>query len=114
MTRCFVAGKAVSGGGVPIELTRCALPVKCEDPARTPGLSLCSITHFLCSIAYYFKYTGLTITHLPSGRKFDLVWMVDCGRVLHRFGGLTTNRRSQQISKSAVSGQRSAEQWGEP
>src|ERR1039458_2734274 len=63
--------------------------IKCEGPARTPGLSV-----FLCSIAYYFKYTGWRITHLPCWRKFDLVWMVDCGRVLHRFGGLTTNQEA--------------------
>ena len=44
--------------------------IKCEGPARTPGLS-----EFYCllllSIAYYFKYTGWSITHLPCWRKFD-------------------------------------------
>jgi hypothetical protein len=43
------------------------------------------------SISYLLlKYTGSTITQLPCWRKFDLVWIVDCGRVLHRGGGLTT------------------------
>src|ERR1017187_3306391 len=50
--------------------------IKCEGPARTPGLSV-----FYCLL---LKYIGWSITHLPCWRKFDLVWMVDCGRLLHR------------------------------
>src|ERR1035441_8942491 len=54
---------------------------------------------------HYVKYTKRRETQLHVWEKFDLVWMVDCGRVLHRFGGLTTNQ-SQRISLSAISGGR--------
>src|ERR1035441_224816 len=56
-----------------------------ERPGGWPGLLLIS--------AYYLKYTKLSETHLLWRRKFYVVWMVDCGRVLHRGGGLTTFRR---------------------
>src|ERR1039457_6756937 len=47
------------------------------------------------SISYLLlKYTESSETHLLCGEKFYLVWMVGCGRVLHRDGGLTTFRGS--------------------
>src|ERR1035437_4891044 len=64
------------------ELSAARLRVKCEGPARTPGLS-----GFDCLL---LKYTKWSKTQLCSREKFDLVWMVDCGRVLHRTRGLTT------------------------
>ena len=42
------------------------------------------------SISYLLlKYTELSEIHLLCGGKFDLLWMEGCGRLLHRFGGLT-------------------------
>jgi hypothetical protein len=61
------------------------LPVKCKGPARTPDL--------FPLLTLLLKYTELSETHLLCGGKFDLLWMVGCGRVLHRFGGLTTFSR---------------------
>src|ERR1035437_3941982 len=58
--------------------------VKCEGPARTPGLAV-----FDCLL---LKYTKWSKTQLYFWEKFDLVWMVDCGPVLHRVRGLTPRR----------------------
>src|ERR1035437_6863905 len=55
--------------------------VKCEGPARTPDLSV-----FDCLLLNCNEWSN---THLYFWEKFDLVWMVDCGRVLHRDRGLT-------------------------
>ena len=57
------------------------LPVKCKGPARTPDL--------FPLLTLLLKYTELSEIHLLCGGKFDLLWMEGCGRLLHRFGGLT-------------------------
>ena len=63
------------------ELSAARLRVKCEGPARTPGLAV-----FDCLLLNCNEWCK---TQLYFGEKFDLVWMVDCGPVLHRSRGLT-------------------------
>src|ERR1035437_3144994 len=65
--------------------------VKCEGPARTPGLAV-----FDCLLLNCNEWSK---TQLYFGEKFDLVWIVDCGRVLHRERGLTAKDRHVRGSK---------------
>jgi hypothetical protein len=56
--------------------------VKRRKPgADTPGLSL--------FLTYYFQYTKWTITHLHAISFLEVVWFEGCGRVLHKWRGLT-------------------------
>src|ERR1035437_2048272 len=68
--------------GFQLSAVSCQLSaVTCEGPARTPGLA-----GFDCLLLNCNEWSK---THLYFGEKFDLVWMVDCGPVLHRSRGLT-------------------------
>src|ERR1022692_518869 len=91
MTRCFVANAAVSGGGVTFELTVTADRLNGKTRRVAPGLA---------DLIHYVNCSGMSETHLLCGGKFDLLWMVGCGWVLHRLGGLTTN---QEAAKKADS-----------
>src|ERR1035437_6103402 len=79
-----VLGRELSAyqlSAISCQLSAARLRVKCEGPARTPGLA-----GFDCLLLNCNEWSK---TQLYSGQKFDLVWMADCGPVLHRDGGLT-------------------------
>ena len=78
-----------------------------EKPSREGlGLSVCYLL---------LKYTKLSKTQLHVGEKFDLVWMVDCGRVLHGFGGLTRIQRgARRCGRSTSHPSQTARRMGHP